>query len=468
MIKKILQSVVLGFFACVLVTGTSHGWGDGEVIIDPDPIGGEDPEEEDTPIVAGIDVTPQTLNLSSNRKFVTIYIALEEGEEAENILKETVKITHIGGESIDPVQTVDNPWGYEDHTGDGEDELMVKVSADDILHVLPESEELSFTVAGDLENGDEFEGSDAIRTIKKYSPASETRKFNYKLKGNIPDSPSRAKVKEAKVWMNYTSEDKNHLLKAKKADKDNQKLDKKSGEYYYLPAENGQGYEWDVTEDVKEIWENGGTNFETVIDYESSEVGDYPRLVVTYGDGTVTETELKDAQLLGPDVAPAESKDEVELYYNSKDAKKYGLSSLTLYGWNEYLETWEKVKGSKVNSQKNSISVSDNSYPKYKVASLSGTSETPDTGSSNTSLGQNYPNPFNPDTTIKYTIDEAAHVSLKIYNTRGQKVATLVDEYKEAGNHKVVFEGGDLSRGVYQYQLKAGDTILTKRMVVLH
>ncbi len=470
MIKKILHSVVPGLLACLLATGVAYGWGGGSIIIDPDPIGGGDYDsgDEDSVVVAGVDVNPKTLNLSSNIKFVTIYLSLEESADVKNIVKETVKITEVAGDVVDPIYTVDRPWGYEDHTGDGEYELMVKVSADDILHVMEQSEELSLVVTGELENGEEFEGADAIRTIKNYSPASEKRKFNYKLKGNIPDNPHRADIKKAQVWMNYSSPDKSHRLKSKNpAGQSNHRFNSESGEYYYLPVEEGQGYEWDVTEDVKGVWEDGGDDFEIVVDYETSEVKGYPRLVVTYSDGT--KEEITDADLLGPALVPASSKSDVKLHYSTEDAGKYGLSSLTIYGWNQFLNTWEQVSNSRINKENNSISTPDTSYTRYKIASVNKEDGTQQTGSGGTSLGQNYPNPFNPDTNIDYSIDEPAHVTLKVYNVRGQKVATLVNEHQEAGEYSEVFDGGEkLSRGVYQYQLKAGNTIQTKRMVVLH
>lgn len=83
-------------------------------------------------------------------------------------------------------------------------------------------------------------------------------------------------------------------------------------------------------------------------------------------------------------------------------------------------------------------------------------------------LGQNYPNPFNPATTIEYSIAQDCQVTLKLYNVAGQLVATLIDEWQTAGPHKVVFDAGDkLSRGIYYYQLKAGNFVGTKKMVVL-
>ncbi len=84
------------------------------------------------------------------------------------------------------------------------------------------------------------------------------------------------------------------------------------------------------------------------------------------------------------------------------------------------------------------------------------------------SLGQNYPNPFNPATTIEYAIAEDCQVMIKLYNVAGQEVATIIDEYQTTGPHKIVFDAGEkLSRGIYYYQLKAGNFVDTKKMVVL-
>jgi hypothetical protein len=82
-------------------------------------------------------------------------------------------------------------------------------------------------------------------------------------------------------------------------------------------------------------------------------------------------------------------------------------------------------------------------------------------------LGQNYPNPFNPTTTIRYELPHASRVSLKVYNTLGQEVATLVNETKPAGVFTVTFDAGGLASGVYFYRLQAGDIVQVKRLILL-
>lgn len=82
-------------------------------------------------------------------------------------------------------------------------------------------------------------------------------------------------------------------------------------------------------------------------------------------------------------------------------------------------------------------------------------------------LSQNYPNPFNPTTTIRFTLDKAANASIKVYNIAGQNVATITDKNYSAGNHKVTFNAGNLSSGIYFYELNAGDTKLMRKMTLM-
>jgi len=77
-------------------------------------------------------------------------------------------------------------------------------------------------------------------------------------------------------------------------------------------------------------------------------------------------------------------------------------------------------------------------------------------------LFQNYPNPFNPTTTIRFNLKKTTHVTLSIYNTLGQKVATLVDKRMQAGYKGVVWDASHLSSGTYYYHLQAGDLFITK------
>ncbi|HEX7358423.1 MAG TPA: T9SS type A sorting domain-containing protein [Ignavibacteriaceae bacterium] len=83
------------------------------------------------------------------------------------------------------------------------------------------------------------------------------------------------------------------------------------------------------------------------------------------------------------------------------------------------------------------------------------------------SLEQNYPNPFNPTTSIKYTINSKQNVQLSVYNVLGKEIALLVNEEKPAGNYEVNFDASNLSSGVYFYELRAGDFVDMKKMILI-
>lgn len=78
-----------------------------------------------------------------------------------------------------------------------------------------------------------------------------------------------------------------------------------------------------------------------------------------------------------------------------------------------------------------------------------------------------YPNPFNPSTIISFELRDAGQVSLRIYDVQGREVAKLIDGFESAGSHQVVFDGGDLSSGVYFAVLKAGDFEETQKLLLL-
>ncbi|MDY0151520.1 MAG: choice-of-anchor J domain-containing protein [Candidatus Cloacimonas sp.] len=89
-----------------------------------------------------------------------------------------------------------------------------------------------------------------------------------------------------------------------------------------------------------------------------------------------------------------------------------------------------------------------------------------------TELKGNYPNPFNPETTIRYSMKDNSPVNIEIYNLKGQKVKTLVNETKAAGDYSVVWKGLDdnnraVSSGVYFFKMSAGKYSSTKKMIMM-
>lgn len=86
-------------------------------------------------------------------------------------------------------------------------------------------------------------------------------------------------------------------------------------------------------------------------------------------------------------------------------------------------------------------------------------------------LNDNFPNPFNPSTGIGYSVAEDGFVKLEVFNTLGQRVSLLVNEFRQKGSYKVTWHGTDdngsaLPGGIYFYKLTAGDFVSVKKMVL--
>ncbi len=90
----------------------------------------------------------------------------------------------------------------------------------------------------------------------------------------------------------------------------------------------------------------------------------------------------------------------------------------------------------------------------------------------NFALSQNYPNPFNPTTTINFQLPSSEKVTLDVYNTLGQKVKTLVNDFRNAGYYHIVWDGKnragrEVASGIYLYRIEAGNFVETKKMILL-
>jgi len=107
----------------------------------------------------------------------------------------------------------------------------------------------------------------------------------------------------------------------------------------------------------------------------------------------------------------------------------------------------------------------------YGDTTLTGIDDEENPTASEFKLEQNYPNPFNPSTVISYRLPVTSNVTLKVYDVLGNEIATLVNEEKPAGEYEVEFSPESSIKnpasGIYFYQLKAGEFIQSKKMILL-
>jgi len=82
------------------------------------------------------------------------------------------------------------------------------------------------------------------------------------------------------------------------------------------------------------------------------------------------------------------------------------------------------------------------------------------------SLYQNYPNPFNPTTKIKFDIEKAGIIKLKVFDILGKEIATLVNESLNSGSYETEFDGSNIMSGVYFYKLETDNFSEVKRMIL--
>ncbi len=82
-------------------------------------------------------------------------------------------------------------------------------------------------------------------------------------------------------------------------------------------------------------------------------------------------------------------------------------------------------------------------------------------------LAQNFPNPFNAMTTIKYRLKNKSKVTIRVIDIIGREIATLIDEYKPAGNHQIIWSASGYASGIYFYRITAGDFQQIRKMILL-
>ena len=139
---------------------------------------------------------------------------------------------------------------------------------------------------------------------------------------------------------------------------------------------------------------------------------------------------------------------------------------------NSYFDLRNNPEGYFFDSQNNVLYIqvkgsTDSSYTLLAENVTLGSVELKSTIPYSYSLNQNFPNPFNSSTKIIYTIGIEGPVTLKLFDILGNEILTLVSEHKVAGKYEVNFDAGNLSSGVYFYQLRSSNFFDTKKLIIL-
>jgi ligand-binding sensor domain-containing protein len=103
----------------------------------------------------------------------------------------------------------------------------------------------------------------------------------------------------------------------------------------------------------------------------------------------------------------------------------------------------------------------------FREAQATGTNPSNDITPVSYSLEQNYPNPFNPTTNIRFSLERPSRVLLTVFNSLGQKVATVVNEQLTSGEHQVTFDASQLAGGTYFYQIRTAEYKQTRKMLLV-
>ena len=164
-----------------------------------------------------------------------------------------------------------------------------------------------------------------------------------------------------------------------------------------------------------------------------------------------------------------------------KDAVVYVMSGSSVYGFGitnadgsykinniplgDYILVAHRI-GEKSDSKKISLSTSGSDNVNFNMTPVTNMKNI-NTNPVQFNLSQNYPNPFNPSTMISYVVPKDGNVSLKVYNSLGELVTSLINADQKAGGYSVRFDGANLSSGIYFYTIETAGFKDTKRMVLV-
>jgi hypothetical protein len=167
----------------------------------------------------------------------------------------------------------------------------------------------------------------------------------------------------------------------------------------------------------------------------------------------------------------------IVFHYRDQDMMRNHLneSTMQIHYWDPVAGQWMPEPNALIDAGNNMITISSNTlntyYALFAQPETTGVSEAADIPKQFELLG-NYPNPFNPETTIAFRISQRGPVRLEIYNIAGQRLATLLNEIREPGLHRVAWNGKDANRnglasGIYLLTLDLGGKKTSKRMTLI-
>ncbi len=209
-------------------------------------------------------------------------------------------------------------------------------------------------------------------------------------------------------------------------------------------------------------------------------------------DGSYTtrwSSQFSDPQIITIDLGSALPFDQIRLVWEAAFAKEYLLQhSSDNVNWTTIAHPTNAMGGTEkynVDTTARYIRLTGLSrgteygYSLYEIEVLQGANvvsvddeQTNPELPANFSLSNNYPNPFNPSTTIKYELPKASNVKIEIFNSIGELVKVLVDEFHNAGRHERTWNGRDsggkqVSSGVYFYRMHTEGFTLVKKMMLV-
>ena len=235
-----------------------------------------------------------------------------------------------------------------------------------------------------------------------------------------------------------------------------------SGEYFIMASINGAFPEFF---DGEFDWENGETlTVETDLTGIDFDLVNPVNQGVATIDGVVTDIDgnsISNATVLVYDldnnpIAYSTTNSNGEYAVTFLAETEYNLN-ITKRSYETYEATVNPGQQTSENAVLNTLEVTPNNNEETTMVNVS---------------MSNYPNPFNPETTISYSLDKNAQVTISVYNVLGQKVKTLVNDNRVSGTHSVVWNGTDsnnnkVSSGIYFYKLTSGTVSDTNKMILM-